>query len=97
MHDYDEGVANDASDRRHIADEVIIELVVERRVDRVRRTCQEQRIAVRWRAHDRIGANVRTSARPVVDDEWLVQPLRQPLTDQPRNDVSRAARGEWHD
>ena len=38
--------AEDASDWRDIADEIVVELVVERRVDRVERTDQEKRVAV---------------------------------------------------
>ena len=37
---HDIGHADDACDRRDVADEIEIELVVERRVDRVRRTAQ---------------------------------------------------------
>ena len=50
------GHAHDAGDRRDVADEIEIELVVERRVDRVARADQQQRVAVRRRAHDRLGA-----------------------------------------
>ena len=71
--------ADDARDRRDVADEIEIELVVERRVDRVGRSDQEQRIAVRWRTHDRLGGDIGAGARPVLDDEWLAEPLRQPL------------------
>ena len=46
IHHHDIGRADDAGDRRDVADEIEIELVVERRVDRVRRTDQQQRIAV---------------------------------------------------
>ena len=78
-----------ARDRRDVADEIEIELVVERRVDRVVELTSEQRIAVRRRAHDRLGGDIAASTRPVLDDEWLAEPLRQPLTDQPREDVGR--------
>ena len=40
------GARQDAGDRRDIADEIEIKLVVERRVDRVCRTDQEERVAV---------------------------------------------------
>src|SRR5215469_7596667 len=71
-----------------------IQLVVERRVDRLCRTDNEQRVAVRRCAHDRLGADVSASARPVVDDKLLAETLRQPLTDQARRDVTCAARGK---
>ena len=34
--------------------------------------------------------------RSVLDDEWLAEPLRQPLTHQARDNVGRAASGDWH-
>ena len=43
---HDEGLAHDACDRRDVADEIEIELLVERRVDRARRIGQEERVAV---------------------------------------------------
>ena len=52
---------------------------------------QQKRVAVRRRSHDRLGADIAAGARPVLDDEWLPEPLRQPLTDQARDDVGRAA------
>ena len=88
---HDVGEAEDASDRRDVADKIEIELVVERRVDRVRRTDQKERIAIRRRAHDRLGADIAAGARPVLDNELLAEPLRQPLTHQARDDVGRAA------
>ncbi len=91
---HDVGHAHDARDRRDVGNEIEIELVVERCVDRVRRSHQQQRIAVRRRAHDRLGPDIAAGARPVLDDEWLAEPLRQPLTDEARDDVGRAAGGE---
>ena len=46
IHLHDIGHAHDAGDRRNVANEIEIELVVERRVDRVRRSDQEERVAV---------------------------------------------------
>src|SRR5262245_21454816 len=57
MHHHDEGVAADRCDWRDVADEIEIELVVERRIDGVRRGRQKQRVAVRWCLHDRLGAD----------------------------------------
>ena len=37
--------------------------------------------------HDRLGGDIAAGARPVLDDEWLAEPLRQPLTHQARGDV----------
>ena len=74
-------------------DDIEIELFVERRVDRVCRGDQEERVAVGRRAHDRLGGDIAAGTRPVLDDEWLAKPFRQPLADQARDDVA-AARGK---
>ena len=72
-------------------DEIEIELVVERRVDRVCRGDHEKGVSVRGRAHHGLSAHVAAGAGPVLDDEWLAEPLRQPLPDQARDDVGRGA------
>jgi len=41
---HDQGHVNDARDRHDIADEIVIELVVERRVDSVRRRDEKERV-----------------------------------------------------
>ena len=87
------GHADDARDRRDVADEVEIELLVERRVDRVRRRHQIKHVAVGRRAHDHLGADIGAGARLVLDIELLTEPLRQPLGDQARGDVDSAAGG----
>src|SRR5262245_66647970 len=50
---HDKWCADDARDWRNIADEIVVELVVECRIDRVETTDQEKRVAVCGRAHDR--------------------------------------------
>ena len=89
--------ADDARDGRDVADEIEIELVVERRVVRVRTGGQEKRIAVRRRAHDGFSSDIATAARPILDDELLAEPLGQRLCDQPREDVGPTARGKAND
>ena len=37
--------------------------------------------------HDRLCGDIAAGAQPVLDDERVAEPLRQPLTDQPREDV----------
>src|SRR5262245_27789313 len=73
---HDEGMADDAGDWRDVAEKNEIELVVERRVDRGRWRSQRERIAVGRRTHDRFGTNIGARARPVLDYEWLAEPLR---------------------
>src|SRR5216683_8154285 len=80
------GAAN-ARDRRNVADEIEIELLVERRVHRVRQSDKQERIAVRRCPHDAFGADIAAGARSVLNDELLPEPLRQRLTHEPRDDV----------
>src|ERR1700694_3345169 len=49
------------------------------------------------RAHDWLGADTAAGARPFLDDEWLAEPRLQPLTYQPRGDVTRATGCGRHD
>ena len=93
MHYQDDRNAVDAGDRRSVANEIEVELVEQRRIDRIRRAGQEKRVAVGFRTHDRLGGDIAAGARPVLDDEWLAETLRQPLPYQARNDVDLAARG----
>ena len=62
--------------RCNIADEIEIELVVKRRITRVRCSDIEERITVRSRAHDRLGADIAAGTRAIFNDELLTQPLR---------------------
>ena len=90
----DEGQARDARNRREVADEIEAERFIERRIDHLRGTSQEQRVAIRRRARRRIGPDVASGTWPVLDDELLSESLRQPLTDQARDDVRRPAGSE---
>ena len=57
----------------------------------MRRGHEQKRVAVRRRARDRLQGKIAAAARPVFDDDRLAEPLRQPLADQARDDVGRAA------
>jgi hypothetical protein len=52
---------------------------------------QEERIAVWWCTHDRLGANIADKSSPVVDDKLLAESLGEPLPHQARGDVGRAS------
>src|SRR5262245_49857928 len=97
MDRHDKRLADDGCDRCDVADEIEIEVVVERRVDRVRRSRQEERVAVRRRLHDRLGTDIAAGTRPVLDDELLAEPLGQPMTDQARGDVGSTTGGKSDD
>src|SRR5262245_34442080 len=83
-----------ARDRGDIADEVVIELLIERGVDHIIRAHGEQRVAVRWRAHHDLSRDIAAGARPVLDDELLTEPLGEPLTYDARDDVDRLTSGK---
>src|SRR5262245_48780979 len=72
--------AANALNRRYFPDEIEIELLIERRVHRVRYTDQQERITVRRCPHDAFSADVAAGTRSVLNDEWLPEPLRQRLT-----------------
>src|SRR5215813_1833749 len=87
MHHDNLGKADDARDGRDVADKIEVELFVERRIDRVCRSDQEERVAIRGRTHDRLSADIGASSRPILDDKLLTEPLRQELAYQTRDDV----------
>src|SRR5215468_8870136 len=84
-------------DRRYFADEIEIELVVERRVHRVRQPDEQERIAVRRCPHDALGADIAAGTRSVLNDEWLPEPLRQRLTHESSHRVGCLAGGKGDD
>src|SRR5262245_33824217 len=63
----------DRRDGRDIADKIEIELFVERRIDSVCRSDQEERVAVRRRTHHRLGADITAGTRSIIDDEWRAE------------------------
>jgi hypothetical protein len=69
------------------------ELFVERHIDCVSGTNQEKRVAIRRHACDRLGGDIGGGARSVLDDEWVPDPLREPLPDEARDDVGTATGG----
>src|SRR5262249_22089938 len=87
---HDKRPADKARDRRDVADEIETEFVVESRVTRIPRSDQKERVAVRWRSHDRLSADIAASARSILNDEWLAEALRQPLAHYACDDVGRA-------
>src|SRR5262245_53406840 len=81
-----------ACDRCDVADEVEIEIVVERCIDRVWWNASEKRMAVRGCSYDRLCANIAGRTRPVFDDERLAKPLRQPLAYETNDNIDAASR-----
>jgi hypothetical protein len=86
----------DASNRRDVVEEIVIELE-QRRVDGTRRCNQQQRVTIWGCPHDRLGPDRGGRAWPVLDHKLLAEALRKPLSHQARGHVSRASGREWHD
>src|SRR6516165_12659665 len=82
MHLHGKRVASNARNRRDVADEIEIELVVEGGIDRVHESSHKERISVRGRVHDHLGADIADSSWSVLDYELLAELLRQPLSYQ---------------
>ena len=78
-------------DRRGVADEIVVECLEQRRVDRRIAARNEQRVAVGGCPNDRLGADIGAGAWTVLDDKLLAETLREPLADQTRGNVVRAA------
>ena len=85
------GRAEKARYRYDIPDEGETEVLIESCVDRIGRSYQQQRIAVRCRAHHGLGGEVGAGTWPVLDNKLLTEPRRQPLSHQPGKNIGRAA------
>src|SRR5262245_56079697 len=94
MNHHDLRLPDDASDRRDVAEEIEIEFVVERRVDRIRRCAREQRISVGGCPYDGLGGDIGASALPILNNEWLAEPFRKPLPQYSCEGIERAARSK---
>src|SRR5262249_24263985 len=97
MNQHDVDRAQQACDRFNITNEIEIKLCVERRVNRVRRRDEKECVAVGGRPYDRLRADIAAGAWPVSDNELLIEPLRQPFTDQAGDNVGWSARGKADD
>src|SRR5713226_129364 len=91
------GRGMNSSERDDGGGESEIEIVVERGVDGVPRSGHKERISVRGRVHDHLGADIAASSWSVLDDELLAEPLRQPLSYQACHDVSGTTGGKSDD
>src|SRR5262249_44541647 len=69
------GHASDACDRRDVTVEIETKLFIQRRVDRVCPSDQEDRVAIWGRTNDRFRSDIFATAGSVIDHEWLAEPL----------------------
>ncbi len=91
VHDHHIVGLHGARDRRDIAAEIKLEILVEGGVPRVRRGSLEQGVAIGACPHHRFGREVAAGARAVLDDELLAEPLGHHLPGEPRHDIVHAA------
>src|SRR6516165_9432339 len=68
-----------------------LKIVVERRIDGIRRRGHKKCVAIWTRLHDRFSGQICAGARLIFDDKLLPKPLRQPWTQQTCQDVGNAA------
>src|SRR5262245_54835699 len=94
---YDVWHADNSGNRREVTEEIVIEFVVEGRVNRMCRTDQEECVAVSRRTRHRLGREVAARSRTVFDDKLLAEPLGQPLSDEPRGDIGAPSRRKSND
>src|SRR5712671_4254719 len=73
---HDKGHAHDACDWSDVADEIEIEMLIERCVDRVRRSGYEKHVAVGGSVNNGFGRYIARSARPVLNNELPIETLR---------------------
>ena len=79
MYFQDERNTIDTGNRCHIANEIEIEIIVQRRVDCVRRTGQQKCLSVRRGMQTGISADIAAGARAVIDDGLLTQTVRRAI------------------
>src|SRR5215831_13336726 len=87
VHLHDMGHSHDARDRRNVSDEVVVEFVKQRRVDRGGAPDYEKRITICRCARDRLDADIAAAAWAILDDKLLADALRQPSPYQARGSV----------
>jgi hypothetical protein len=88
----DVGDFDQLRDRREIRDRIVVQLRIQRDVDRVARARQQYRITVGCGIRDDFGAYGAAGADARFHDDLLAPCLRQFRRDHARHDVGRAAR-----
>ncbi len=96
MQDDRAGERGDFRDGREIPGEVVPQLRIKARGDRVGNASQQQRVAVRRGFRDLLRADVAARAGAILDDHRLARPLAELLPDEARQHVGRPAGSERH-
>src|SRR5262245_14700743 len=74
MHRYQKGPPDNPNDC-DVADEIETEVVIESCIDCGSSIRAKKRIAIGGRSYDCFGCDIAGGACPVLDDEWLTEPL----------------------
>src|SRR5947209_16175430 len=88
---HDVGSSNNPGDWNDVTDEIEIQLVIERRINGVRRGDHQKRMTIGGGTCYRLRPEVACSAWSVFNNERLPQSFGQPLPYQACNDVGRTA------
>jgi hypothetical protein len=83
-------------DRREILQRVVRQLLTRRRIERVTRRDESERVAIRRRTGDLFRSDDRLGARPVLDDDGLIPSLGEAFGQQARDVVGAAAGPVWN-
>ena len=97
IYQHDEGFAINAGDWRNIAGDIEIQRVVKRCIDRVSVHYQEKGVAISGRMDDSVGGDIAASAHSILYDEGPAKSLREPLCNEARKYVGRAASSQADD
>ena len=95
-HAHQIGLGDQQRHRREIADRIVTQRRIEEPVGGEPRPDDEDGVTVRIGTGDHLGGDVAAGAGLVLDHHRLAPHLLQPVADQPRGDVGRAARRERH-
>jgi hypothetical protein len=95
--DHDERKARKARDLGDVPQVVERDVLIEARIDRIRRNGPLERVAVGRRANDGLGSDIVACARPIFDDEALAKATGEPFGCDTRADVRGAPRREAYD
>jgi hypothetical protein len=91
-HHHDTGAVHHSGDRRDVTKHVEAQVRIEPGAEGVHRGDHEQRMAVCRGADHRFGRKVAAGAGSIFHDEWLPQARREPIGDNARQQIRRAAR-----
>src|SRR3954451_22007415 len=97
IHLHELGHADNAGDRRRVANEIEVQVLKQGRIDCGTAAGNEESVTVCGTPNDRLGADIAARAWTVLDEELLTEVLREPLGNQTPGDVICAASRNGND